>query len=117
MIVADTSVWVDYLQTGDPEMAAALHANLVAMHPMVLAELALGNPPKRQSFLASLHALPQAPMASEDELLVGIEARGMHGRGIGYVDAHLVSSCLISGYTLWTHDRRLGDIADEVGAS
>jgi predicted nucleic acid-binding protein len=114
--LADTSIWVDYLQAGDAEMAAALNADLVAMHPMVLAELALGNLSEREEFLASLHAMPRAPLATEAELLIGIDARVMHGRGIGYVDAHLVSSCLISGYTLWTRDRRLGELAVALGA-
>lgn len=98
-------------------MAAALNANLVAMHPMVRCELALGNLPDRTGFLDALRSMPQSPLVTDEELLVSIEAHGMFGRGIGYVDAHLVSSCLVSGFTLWTRDRRLAELARSAGVA
>ena len=117
MIVADTSVWIDFLRSGDDELAAALRANFVAGHQMVVAELALGNLANRESFLDDLDALPRAPIASDAELRACIAARALHGRGIGFVDAHLIASCLLSGHTLWTRDRRLHEVATELGAA
>lgn len=98
-------------------MAAALNADLIAMHPMVRGELALGNLTDRESFLDELRAMHRAPLVTDDEVLVAIEAHGMFGRGIGYVDAHLVASCLVSGFTLWTRDRRLVELARRAGVA
>jgi predicted nucleic acid-binding protein len=90
---------------------------MVELHPMVLGELALGSVPNRTSTLRDLRALPRSVVASTDEVMSLVEARSLHGRGIGFIDAHLVASCLISGATLWTHDRRLRDVAVELGVA
>ena len=50
-------------------------------------------------------------MASDSEVLMMIEQQQLMGRGIGYIDAHLLAAARLSGCPLWTHDRRLAEIA------
>jgi hypothetical protein len=78
---------------------------------MVLGELACGNLPQRARTLALLSRLPSVPQASGDLVHEVIELRGLGGRGIGWIDAHLLCAALISRSSLWTLDRRLADVA------
>ncbi len=120
MILVDTSVWISHFRLRLPRMAAALNEGLVVIHPFVIGELACGNLPDRQSVLGFLQKLPVASFATHAEVLGLIETRGVRGSGIGYVDANLLASALISEQTqLWTADKRLAGIAArlEVGYS
>lgn len=112
MILADTSVWIDHLRKGDRALAAALDSCRVLMHTFVLGELACGNLANRTEVLRQLGELPAAPIATDEEVLTFIERRELMGRGIGYVDAHLLASAALSaGARLWTRDRRLAAVA------
>lgn len=112
MILVDTSVWVDHLRTGDAALAASLEAGLVLTHPFVIGELALGTLAEREILLGSLRDLPRATVASDDEVLVLIEREGLQGRGIGYVDVHLLAAVrLTPDASLWTRDKRLQTVA------
>jgi predicted nucleic acid-binding protein len=118
VILADTSVWVDHLREGDAELARRLEAAQVVCHPWVIAELALGTLKARAEVLGLLDGLPALPVASVDEVRGMIEARGLAGSGIGFVDAGLVASCLlVPGTTLWARDRRLGRVAEGLGVA
>ncbi|MGF1475990.1 MAG: type II toxin-antitoxin system VapC family toxin [Geminicoccaceae bacterium] len=113
MILADTSVWVDHLRSGDGRLAALLEANRIVCHPLVVAEIALGSLRDRADVLGLLDDLATAPMASIDEVRALIEERKLFARGIGLVDAALIASCLLApGTFLWTRDRRLAQAAD-----
>ena len=115
MILVDTSVWVDYLRAGDATLAAALRAGQVATHPFVIGELACGNLKSRATVLSLLRALPVVPAADDDETLLFIEQNALMGRGIGYIDAHLLAATAIAAPTrLLTHDKRLAAIAAEL---
>ena len=115
MIVVDTSVWVDHLRGSDQALAIALEAGDVLVHPFVVGELACGNLAHRQEVLSLLRALPQAQVASVEEGLAFIEGRQLMGRGIGYVDVHLLASVALDGAaTLWTRDRRLAAVASDL---
>ena len=115
MILVDTSVWVDHLRAGDPALAATLEAGQAMMHPFVLGELACGNLRNRQEALELLSKLPHAPTATDAEALTFIEQRALMGRGIGYIDVHLLASAALSGTALlWTRDRRLAIVAAEL---
>ncbi len=87
------------------------------MHPFVQLELALGSIANREKMLANYgFSLPQAPLAAIGELFGLVELRGLYRRGIGITDLHLVASALLDrSITIWTRDRRLGEIADELG--
>ena len=116
MILVDTSVWIDHLRKGDAHLIRALGANQVMMHPFIEGELACGNLRNRGEILALLSDLPRAIIASEEEVLFFIERHGLMGRGIGYIDAHLLAATsLEDSARLWTRDKRLLGIAQDLG--
>lgn len=85
------------------------------MHPFVSGELACGNLKSRVAILSDLHALPPAKLASHTEVLQLIEDRRLWGRGLGWVDAHLLASALLSHCGFRTLDKKLGEAAAELG--
>ena len=116
MILVDTSVWVDHLRRGDAQLAGLLHRGAVLMHPFVLGEIACTNLVDRPNLLALLQQLPAAAVAEGSEVLGFIERRKLHGRGIGYVDVHLLASVVLTADArLWTRDKRLRSAADALG--
>ena len=115
MILVDTSVWIDHLRSGNPALAELLEQNRVVMHPMVLGELACGNLQNRQQLLQLWQQLDSLPTARHEEVLYFIEQHRLMGKGIGYIDAHLLASVVLdAGTKLWTHDKRLARIAVEL---
>ena len=118
MILVDTSVWVDHLRRGDGELVDLLERGQVLMHPFVVGELACGSLSERELTLELLQQLPMAAVAESEEALGFIELRGLHGRGIGYVDVHLLAStALHAGARLWTRDKRLREAAEALGCA
>ena len=116
MILADTSVWVEHLQRGNSELAGLLQRAQVLSHPYVVGELALGSLQQRATILDALQNLPQACVASAEEVLGFIGVHGLHGLGIGYVDACLLASVrLTPGGVLWTLDKHLAAAAMRLG--
>jgi hypothetical protein len=117
MILADTSVWVDHFRKSDANLSQRLLDNQIAIHPFIIAELALGSLAERQKTLSYLELLPQVRVARTDEVRQMIETCRLFGRGIGFVDAHLIASTLLTDHTvLWTRDRRLREVAARAGA-
>lgn len=118
MILVDTSIWVDHLRTGRPALADLLERGMVLGHPWVTGELALGGLPPRGEVLRLLASLPQATVATGDEVLAFIDDHRLHGLGIGFVDAQLLAATrLTPGARLWTGDRRLRDAATGLGCA
>lgn len=118
MILVDTSVWVDYLRRGDPGLVDLLERSSVVMHPFVVGEIACGSLSDRESILELLQDLPPAVVADSDEVLQFIERHVLHGKGIGYVDVHLLASvALTEGAKLWTRDMKLHRIAAALGSA
>lgn len=116
MILVDTSVWVDHLRANDKALIALLDAGAVLAHPCVIGELALGNLRQREIVLNALSDLPQASVATDIEVLHFIDRHNLFGRGIGYIDAHLLAAAqLTAGAALWTKDKRLHGVAVELG--
>jgi len=116
MILVDSSVWVDHLRAGDKALASLLDAGLVLTHPFVIGELALGNLQKRADVLNALSGMPKAVVASDAEALVFIDRHALSGRGIGYIDVHLLAAVRLTGSAaLWTRDKRLHTIAAALG--
>jgi predicted nucleic acid-binding protein len=116
MILVDTSVWVDHLRAKNAALAGLLNMGAVLTHPFIIGELALGQMRQREIVLASLAALPSAALATDAEALRFIDGRALFGRGIGYVDVHLLASaCLTEAALLWTGDKRLRGVAAELG--
>jgi len=116
VILVDTSVWIDHLRVGDEELVNLLNGTRVLSHPFVIGELACGNLRSRARVLALLADLPRVATATDAEVLFFIERYELMGRGIGYVDAHLLAAASLDSPTrLWTRDKRLDAVAVELG--
>ncbi len=115
MILADTSVWIGHLRIGSERLRSLLYDEQVLCHPFVIGELACGTLHNRQEILSTLMALPEARVAEYDEVLRFLETRRLYGRGLGWVDAHLLASTLLTGCTLWTLDKPLRKAASALG--
>ena len=117
MILVDTSVWVDHLRSGDVRLVDLLERSAVVMHPFVVGEIACGSLRKRASVLELLQQLPMAVVAEPNEALGYLDRHKLHGKGIGFVDVHLLASAAIGGARLWTRDRRLHAVARALGSA
>jgi predicted nucleic acid-binding protein len=116
LILADTSIWIDHLRSGNKEMRKLLIEGQVAIHPAIIAELALGSLQDRTKTLALLDRLPQVRVAHLSEVRRMVEVRRLYSLGIGLIDAHLIASVFINPSTLlWTRDRRLRKAAEALG--
>ena len=116
VVLVDTSVWIDHLRTGEAKLEELLQRSRVLIHPFVIGELACGNLRNRATVLTLLRDLPDASVATNEEVLFFIDQHGLMGRGIGYVDAHLLASVSLAGIApLWTRDNRLHDVALGLG--
>jgi predicted nucleic acid-binding protein len=110
-VLVDTSVWIDHLRRGNARLRGHLEAGEVASHPFVVGELACGNLKAREELLSLMAALPQVPMVEHEEVLAFVEQNRLMGRGLGWIDVHLLASALLAGTSLWTLDKGLGSAA------
>lgn len=111
-VLVDTSVWIDHLRNKDEQLISLLKQNQVLMHPMIRGELACGCFHNRDQILSLLKNLPQVPEATHDEAVYCLDKNKLMGKGIGFIDLHLLSSTLLAKNTLlWTRDRRLLKLA------
>jgi predicted nucleic acid-binding protein len=117
MTLADTSVWVEHFRRGHAGLRKLLEEGQIVMHPLVYGELACGHLPDRIRTLSLLAALPSLTLADDSAVLYAIDLRKWSGRGIGWIDAHLLTSALLTRTPLWTLDRKLRDLASEAGAA
>lgn len=118
MILVDTSVWVDHLRRGDRGLVDLLERSAVVMHPFVAGEIACGSLRDRASILELLQDLPAAVVADNGEVLQFIERHVLYGKGIGYVDVHLLASvALTEGASVWTRDMKLHQVAAALGCA
>jgi len=111
VILADTSIWIDHLRKRSGKLAALLDDGRVVCHPFVIGELACGNLRNRTEILSLLTALPSTTLAAHEEVLRLVSDRKLHGKGLGWIDAHLLASTLLTGCTLWTKDKALAAAA------
>jgi predicted nucleic acid-binding protein len=116
LILADTSVWIDHLRSGNKAMRKHLNEGRIIIHPFIVAELALGSLRDRARTLALLDLLPQVRVAQLEEVRLMIESRRLYGLGIGLTDVHLLASIFINPSTLlWTKDKPLRNVAEALG--
>jgi hypothetical protein len=107
MILVDTSVWVEHLRSGTIGLETLLIDGQVCCHPFIIGELACGNLKNRGEILALLQNLPMASCAEDDEAIQFIHDHQLMGKGLGYIDIHLLMSSLLSRIPFWTLDKRL----------
>jgi predicted nucleic acid-binding protein len=117
MILVDTSVWIDHLRRGNERLKTFLVDEQVLCHPFVSGELACGNLKNREEILSLLASLPEARVAEHAEVLHLLDSRRLYGQGLGWIDAHLLASALLSDCVLWTLDRPLRKAAKKLGIS
>lgn len=118
MILVDTSLWIDHLRQGDAELVRLLNAGQVLAHPFVTGELALGNLQNREAVIGLLQELPQACVATDEEVMRFIICETLFGIGIGYIDVHLLAAVRLSPVArLWTRDKRLLAASTRLGLS
>jgi hypothetical protein len=114
MVLVDTSVWVSHLRDGNAELANLLNDGKVLCHPLIVGELACGNLKDRTVILSFLQLLPMSIEAEHDEVLPFIENNRLMGKGMGYVDVHLITSAVLTGVPIWTLDKKLAQTADSL---
>ena len=107
MVLVDTSVWVAHLREGNAQLETLLNEGIVICHPFIIAEIACGTMKNRVQILSLLQSLPTAETAEHIEVLQFIEYYRLTGKGLGYVDAHLLASAFLTGVPLWTLDKKL----------
>lgn len=114
MVLVDTSVWVAHFRDGNDELATLLNDGRVLCHPLIVGELACENLKDRAVILSFLQLLPMSIEAEHEEVLSFIENNRLMGKGIGYVDAHLIASAVLTGIPIWTLDKKLAQAADSL---
>ena len=112
MVLVDTSVWVSHLRETHAGLVDLLNDGKVACHPVVVGEIACGNVKNRTSILSLLEALPMALQVEHEEVLAFIDNHDLMGKGLGYIDVHLLASAVLSGLPLWTLDKKLEKAAE-----
>ena len=111
MILVDTSVWVEHLRFGAIGLEELLSDGHVVCHPFIIGEIACGNLKNRTEILSLLQDLPMASRADDDEVIQFIEDHNLMGKGLGYIDIHLLMAALLTRIPLWTIDKRLDEVS------
>ena len=117
MILADTSVWVDHLRKGNKRLAGFLNEGVVLCHPFIIGELACGNLKNRAKILSMLSSLPSIPVAEHDEVFDFISRYKIQGKGVSWIDAHLLASTFLARSRIWTLDKSLMRISKDLKVS
>ena len=117
MVLVDTSVWVSHLRHGSEDLQKLLHGGEVVCHPFIVGELACGNLKNRNEILTYLQSLPMTILAEDQEVLRCIEDHRLMGKGLGYIDVHLIASAVLTNVLLWTLDKTLDKFTEKLGIS
>jgi len=111
MILVDTSVWIDFLRNDNHLLKEFLENGEVLIHPFIIGELSCGHLQKREKFLNLIVNLPVAVESTNLEVLNFINSKKLFGKGVGYIDLHILLSAILSKSPLWTLDKRLSVIS------
>lgn len=117
-VLVDTSVWIRFLSNRPPwaaDLDRLLARDEVVGHEFVYGELLIGDRGGRHALLASYQQMDLVPTIPHDDVATFVRARKAQGRGIGWIDAHLLASALVAGVQLWTADAPLRVIAEDLG--
>jgi predicted nucleic acid-binding protein len=114
-MLVDTSIWVEHLRRGRPGLASLLHRAEVQCHPFIIGELACGSMSRRPEILQLLRRLPSVQVVENEEVMTFVERHRLMGRGVGWVDVHLLASAAMESVLLWSADRHLAAIAQSLG--
>jgi len=120
MVLVDTSVWIRALGNHAPfagELGRLLDHDEVVGHDLIYGELLVGDRGGRKAFLSEYRRMFKATGVPHGEVVQFVEQRGLHGRGLGWIDVHLLASSLVDGLKFWTADLRLSELAQELGVN
>ena len=120
MVLVDTSIWIRALSKREPYVTHVdrlLGRDNVAGHEFIYGELLIGDYGDRGSFLAAYERIYQAPTVVHEEVLALVRGRNLHGRGVGWIDVHLLASAMTAGLRLWTADSRFAAVVEEIGVA
>jgi predicted nucleic acid-binding protein len=120
MVLVDTSVWVRFLANRAPhaaELDRLLEEDEVAGHHLIPGELLIGDAGGRQQFLRWYEAMYYLPSISHTDVVTFVRAHRLYGSGIGWVDAHLLASAVVTAVPLWTADASLAKMANRFGVA
>ena len=118
IVLVDTSVWIRFLSNRAPyaaELDGLLSRDEVSGHDFVYGELLVGDIGGRRQLLAGYELMHQAPFVPHTDVITFVRERRLHGRGVGWIDAHLLASALVGRLKLWTTDPRLTTLTRELG--
>jgi predicted nucleic acid-binding protein len=115
MVLVDTSVWVEHFRSGNIGLENLLNEGHVVCHIFIVGELACGNLSNRSEILSLLEALPLANHAEHEEMMHLIENYSLMGKGLGYIDMHLLVSAALTKVPIWTLDRKLKEVSSKLG--
>ncbi|MCP4713737.1 MAG: type II toxin-antitoxin system VapC family toxin [Deltaproteobacteria bacterium] len=114
MVLVDTSIWIAHLREGRSRLGELLEDAGVACHPFIIGELACGNLKNRAELLSLFHALTLVTILEHEELLYFIEHNKVMGKGLGFVDMHLLASACLAHIPLWSFDKKLHAVAAQL---
>lgn len=117
MVLVDTSVWVSHLREGNVNLAKLLNDGYVVCHPFIIGEIACGNLKNRSEILSLLQTLHMVIQAEHEEVLQFIESNRLMGKGLGYIDIHLIASAILTGISIWTLDKKPNKVSESLGVS
>lgn len=117
VLVVDTSVWIAQFAGRGPDLSARLDDERVHLHEFILGELVLGTIPRGHPSAALLSKVPRVATLSHDETIEFVRLNRLEGSGIGWSDAHILASVVVSGAALWTLDKPLRSAANELGVA
>ena len=120
MVLVDTSIWIRFLAGTEPyasELDRLLADDEVLGHDFVYGELLIGDRGGRAKFLGAYKGIRQAASVPNPEVVEFVRHRKINGRGIGWIDAHLLASAIVAHSTLWSADRPLAAVAQDIGAA
>ena len=115
MLLVDTSVWISHFREGNIGLTNSLNDGDVACHPFIIGELACGHLRNRSEILSLIHALPMVIQAEHEEVLPFVESNKLMGKGLGYIDIHLLASAVLAQTPIWTLDKKLNDVSIKLG--
>ena len=106
MVLVDTSIWISHLRYGNSRLQKLLEDGRVVIHPFIIGELACGNISNRTEIISLMQSLPMLDIIEHEELLLFIEQNQIMGKGLGFVDVHLMAAARLAGIPLWTQDKK-----------
>jgi len=120
MVLVDTSVWIRFLANRTPyaiELDRLLSLDEVSGHELVYGELLIGDRGGRGKLLAAYEQMHQASIVPDRDVVAFVRHRDLSGRGVGWIDIHLLASAIVGRLQLWTADPRFAAVAKELGVA